>query len=245
MQKKIDWQLARLCAELSEQSYENESAFKKFLFERVIMHTELKHFDVDGAQAYGIVMPQFTMIVFRGTEPTEFSDIVADIKAWPKESETIGMVHAGFKQELDKVYTNITQWLRKVQSKNLVVTGHSLGAAMATLFAAREYQRGANVTLYTYGSPRAGNNEFAKQFENIPTYRFVNTNDVVCTIPFLYKHVGELHYMSYTGNISTGTNWRQRLHDKIRGRIRAWQKRQLFSGIYDHMGSRYIKKLKQ
>ena len=245
MQTKIDWQLARVCAELSEQSYENESAFKKFLFERVLMHTELKHFDVDGAQAYGIVMPQFIMIVFRGTQPTEFSDIVADIKAWPKESDTVGMVHAGFKGELDKIYPQITRWLRSHRDQKLVITGHSLGAAMATLFAARQYQQGLDVKLYTYGSPRVGNSKFAKQFENIPAYRFVNTNDVVCTVPFLYTHVGELHYMSYTGKITVGTNWRQRLNDKIRGRIRAWQKRQLFSGIYDHMGSRYIKKLKR
>ena len=76
---------------------------------------------------------------------------------------------------------------------------------------------------------------------------FVNTNDIVCTVPpyGFYTHVGELHYMSYKGTILTKTTFWQRLGDKFRGRLRAWQKRQLFSGIYDHMGKRYIKKIKK
>lgn len=247
MQTKIDYNTARVCAELSEECYYGPEKFKRYLFERVIMHTELRYFDVDGAQAYGIVMPDFTMIVFRGTQPTEFSDIVADIKAWPSESETIGNVHSGFKGELDKIYPEITRWMGSVKNKKLVITGHSLGAGMATLFATREYQRGANVSLYTFGSPRVGNDEWAEQFANIEAYRFVNNNDIVCTVPPFgyYTHVGELHYMSYTGKIMLGTTWYQRLHDKIRGRFRAWRKRQLFSGIYDHLGMRYIKKIKQ
>ena len=97
------------------------------------------------------------------------------------------------------------------------------------------------------GAAKGLDNGFERQFENIAAYRFVNTNDIVCTVPpfGLYTHVGELHYMSYKGIILTKTSWWQRMGDKFRGRLRAWQKRQLFSGIYDHMGSRYIKKIKQ
>jgi len=176
-----------------------------------------------------------------------WTDIVADIKAWRSDSDTVGEVHAGFKGELDKIGPNISKWIEQFEDKKLVITGHSLGAAMATLFAARLNKRGGDVVLYTYGSPRAGNIEWSKQFENIAAYRFVNTNDIVCTVPpfGFYTHVGELHYMSYKGIILTKTSWWQRMGDKLRGRLRAWQKRQLFSGIYDHMGSRYIKKIKQ
>ena len=247
MQKSnIDSQLARTCAELSEQCYYGPQKFKEFLFKRVIMHTELKFFDVDGAQAYGIQMPQFTMIVFRGTQPNELSDIIADIKAWPSESDTVGNVHSGFKGELDKIYPDISNWLKN-KNKNLVITGHSLGAAMATLFASRQETKDYDVKLYTFGSPRVGNDEWAEQFANIEAYRFVNNNDIVCTVPPFgyYTHVGELHYMSYTGKIMLGTTWYQRLHDKLRGRVRAWSKRQFFSGIYDHLGMRYIKKIKK
>ncbi len=247
MQKKIDWELAKVCAEFCEQAYKGPDEFKKFLFKRVIMHTQLKYFDKNGAQAYGIVMPDQVAIIFRGTEPSELSDILADIKAWRSESETVGEVHAGFKGELDKIYPEIAKWLTNHENKKIVISGHSLGAAMATLFAARVHEDNKNLLLFTFGSPRAGNIEWSKQFKNIEAYRFVNTNDIVCTVPpyGFYTHVGELHYMSYKGTILTKTTFWQRLGDKFRGRLRAWQKRQLFSGIYDHMGKRYIKKIKK
>ena len=245
MQTKIDWQLAHTCAELCDQAYSGPVVFKDYLFRRVIMHTELKYFDVDGAQAYGIVMPNWIMIIFRGTQPTEFSDILADIKAWKKDADTVGEVHAGFKGELDKLYPDITRWIRSFGDQKLVVTGHSLGAAMATLFAARVNHRQGDVVLYTYGSPRVGNKLWAEQFKDIEVYRFVNTNDVVCRVPpfGFYTHVGKMYYLSYTGKTLENTNMWIRLKDKVRGRIRAWQKRQLFSGIYDHSITRYAKKI--
>ena len=64
MQKKIDLELAKICAEFCEQAYKGPEEFKKFLFTRVIMHTQLKFFDNDGAQAYGIVMPDHVAIIF-------------------------------------------------------------------------------------------------------------------------------------------------------------------------------------
>lgn len=235
-----------MCAELSEEAYYEKERFKRFLFKRVIMHTELEYFNVDGAQAYGIKMPDFTVLVFRGTQPNEWNDIIADIKAWPRDSDTVGHVHSGFKQELDKIYPLIMEWLVDVRATPLIVTGHSLGAAMATIFTSRVHQMGADIQLYNYGSPRVGCRTWAKQFENIPVFRFQNTNDIVCTIPPFgyYSHVGDLYYMSYTGKVHLGTNIFERIGDKIRGRWRALQKRELFSGLYDHMGIRYIKKLK-
>lgn len=241
----MNLELARTCAEMCEKAYSGPEQFKDYLFRRVIMHTEMKFFDKDGAQAYGLVMPNFVMVIFRGTEPSELSDIVADIKAWQHDSDTVGEVHAGFKGELDKIGPDISKWIKQFEGTKLIITGHSLGAAMATLFAARVNKRGGDVELYTYGSPRAGDRTWSRQFDEIQAYRFVNTNDIVCTVPpfGFYTHVGDLYYLSYEGNIMHGTTWFQRLRDKIRGRLRAWSKRQLFSGIYDHMGSKYIKKL--
>ena len=242
---KINWSTATLCAELSEYAYENIDVIEQYLKNCGITYNEIKFFEKDNAQAYGIVLEDYRILVFRGTQPTEWKDVVADIKAWPSASETEGNVHSGFKDELDKLYPDITRWLGNVRGTNLLITGHSLGAAMATLFTAREYARGANVTLYTFGSPRVGSREWAKQFQGIECYRFVNNNDIVTTVPPFgyYTHVGELYYMSYKGIIIPGTTWYQRLHDKIRGRIRAWSKLSFFSGLYDHLGMRYIGKI--
>ena len=246
MKNNINWNLAELCAFICEYAYEDKAKMKEFLKERKLKHTDLKFFEVDNAQAYGIKMHDYTIIAFRGTEPTQFSDIVADIKAWPADADTTGHVHSGFKGELDKLYPNIIKWLGKtVKTKRLVITGHSLGAAMATICTSRFHALGADQVLYTYGCPRVGNREWGKQFDDIEAYRFVNNNDIVCQVPPFgyYSHIGQLYYMSYTNKIRNDMRWLQRLGDKLRGRIRAWSKFELFDSLYDHLGAHYIKKI--
>lgn len=68
-----------------------------------------------------------------------------------------------------------------------IVTGHSLGSALATLFvlendARRRFEVG---TLCTFASPRVGNLEFARRFDQLPitSWRIVNKRDVVPKLP--------------------------------------------------------------
>ena len=67
------------------------------------------------------------------------------------------------------------------------VTGHSLGAALATLATIRLTNDGIPVNgLYTYGCPRVGEVKFRSLFEENVTaraYRLVNNNDIVARIP--------------------------------------------------------------
>jgi predicted lipase len=68
-----------------------------------------------------------------------------------------------------------------------VVTAHSLGAALATLFVMENAARGQFEieTLCTFASPRVGNLEFARRFDQLPvnSWRIVNSLDVVPKIP--------------------------------------------------------------
>ena len=117
---------------------------------------------------------------------------------------------------------------------------------MATIVTSRLVEEGfTNVVLYTYGSPRVGDREWGKQFDNIEAYRFVNNNDIVCQVPPFgyYSHVGDLHYMTYDMKIKTNMTWFQRFLDKGKGKLKAWSKFQLFDGLYDHLGSKYIKRI--
>jgi predicted lipase len=68
-----------------------------------------------------------------------------------------------------------------------VVTGHSLGSTLATLFvmendSRRRFEVG---TLCTFASPRVGNLEFARRFDQLPiaSWRIVNKHDVVPRLP--------------------------------------------------------------
>ena len=241
----IDWMFAEVCANVCEYAYEDIATVENYLKEQNFKFKKIKYFEVENAQGYGISFPTYTMLAFRGTEPTSFKDILADIKACPADSETEGNVHAGFKGEVDKLWPSITKWIKNKDNK-FIITGHSLGAAMATIVTSRLVELGhKDVVLYTYGSPRVGDREWGKQFDNIEAYRFVNNNDIVCQVPPFgyYSHVGKLHYMTYDMKIKTNTTWWQRFFDKGRGTLKAWTKFQLFDGLYDHLGSKYIKRI--
>lgn len=98
------------------------------------------------------------------------------------------------------------------------MTGHSQGAALATLAA----DRYGNVQgVYTFGSPRVGDIEFKADFF-INTYRFVNNNDLVSRLPLapIYYHVGELRYIDSNGLIHDNSSRWERWADEIQGQFR-------------------------
>ena len=100
------------------------------------------------------------VIACRGTEPTEFNDIKADLNALPTRAETVSFVHKGFKTEVDKIWPKLQEDIeREADTRTVWFCGHSLGAAMATIMASRaKHNDNLNdpIELYTYGSPRVG-----------------------------------------------------------------------------------------
>lgn len=68
-----------------------------------------------------------------------------------------------------------------------IVTGHSLGAALGTLFVMEnDSKRKFDITtLCTFASPRVGNLEFVHTFNELPidSWRVVNTRDLVPRLP--------------------------------------------------------------
>ncbi|KAI1335261.1 alpha/beta-hydrolase [Xylariaceae sp. FL0016] len=68
--------------------------------------------------------------------------------------------HDGFVHALDEikasVVLSVTAAAKHHPSHTLVVTGHSLGGAVATLLAAHLRRQGLAADLYTYGAPRVG-----------------------------------------------------------------------------------------
>lgn len=201
-----------------------------------------KLFDKNGAQCWAVWNDKEYALCFRGTEPSEISDVLADLNAVPRGAMTKGWVHSGFRNELDKLWDELVKHHKKHEKKDFYICGHSLGAAMATIATSR-FEETTNVKhLYTFGSPRVGTRKFVKALKT-PHTRVVNNNDIVCRVPLFlmgYKHHGELTYINYFGHISKMSFW-QILKDRWRGRVRAWQKGQPFDGAYDHGMNYYVK----
>ena len=115
-------------AELSQIAYQSEpNALNN---SRKIGFDDADFFDHKGAQVYIFKTKYDNVIACRGTEPSEFNDIKADIKAWPVKSKTFGYVHAGFKQEADKIWKQAKTEIVN-DKKTTWFTGHSLGGLVA------------------------------------------------------------------------------------------------------------------
>ena len=185
--------------------------------------TTTEFYDRDGAQAYRFMNKTDLVIACRGTEPTCFNDIKADLKAIPVMAETVSRVHRGFKAEVDDLWPMICEDLTRPvnQDKTVWFCGHSLGAAMATIMASRCFHDDAvpdPVELYTYGSPRVGWKGYVVHL-GVVHHRWKNNNDIVTTVPptlLGYKHHGKEHYLNAYGQVRNPTGW-QMVKDRWRG----------------------------
>lgn len=185
--------------------------------------TTIEFYDKAGAQAYRFMNKEDLVIACRGTQPTEFNDIKADLQALPVMAETISRVHRGFKAEVDELWPMVLEDISRKANANKKIwfCGHSLGAAMATIMASRchLYPDVEPVQeLYTYGSPRVGWPTYCNSL-GVTHHRWVNNNDIVCRVPLAimgYRHHGEEHYMNAFGNVRKVTGW-QRFKDRMRG----------------------------
>jgi triacylglycerol lipase len=196
-----------------------------------------KFFENDGAQCHAVWNKEEYVLAFRGTEPTELSDILADLNAIPRSSMTHGLVHSGFRGEVDKLWNMLVAHQVKHEGKKFYITGHSLGGAMATIATSRFEEYTKVELLTTFGSPRVGTRKFVKNIET-KHMRFVNNNDLVTKVPLFlmgYKHHGVLQYINFYGNIRKLTTW-QMVKDKWRG----W-KSGVLDGAKDHNMDNYVR----
>lgn len=154
-------------------------------------------YDHAGSQAALIKGVGEAYLVFRGTEATRsLLDIAADLKVMGRPWAGAGWAHRGFADALERVRYPARRLAETVSSEvPLYVTGHSLGGALATLYAAwvsHDSRFGHRIAgLITFGAPRAATpSTLAPIAERIPLVRrFAVAGDVVPHLPpLIYSH---------------------------------------------------------
>jgi pimeloyl-ACP methyl ester carboxylesterase len=159
---------------------------------------------VTDTQVYVEIHDRVAHVLFPGTASVRDARTDAQIKKmeWLHD----GRVHRGFMRS----YSCISQRLivQLAQADKIILAGHSLGGALATLAADDLRQLGWNIGgVYTFGSPRVGNWEFARAYNELlaeRTFRITNAGDPVPWVPFVfgtYRHVAREHYLNRTGGV--------------------------------------------
>jgi triacylglycerol lipase len=128
-------------------------------------------------------------IIFRGTVTLEEWVRNLNVRLSGYLVQGCGKVHDGFLHTYGIIRKRLLEVLMQLDPRNrLYATGHSLGAALATLALPdiMANTRFKNAVLYTFGSPRVGDRDFAQVFGAMfvnRSFRIANTSDVVVSLP--------------------------------------------------------------
>jgi hypothetical protein len=160
----------------------------------------------------------YNLLVFRGTKIPQ--DWMEDLYCTParfdwifESAPAVGEIHAGFGHTLADGLNRIISGLApRDQTKPLLVTGHSLGGALAALvgacFAVMAPAIRPVSAIYTFGQPRIGLHDFCNTYGRLlgsKLVRFVNQRDLVPRVPFRgwdYSDEGTMIHFDSSGNPS-------------------------------------------
>ena len=225
---------AAMCAEMARLAYVREvPRLTQYLARAHFGLIEALGYDEGGTQVFIAtkLSEPVTVVAFRGTELEDIKDALADaeflLKEWHDAAgRPIGKVHGGFARYAhDKdVFNRVKAHLDRLPRNNRVlVTGHSLGAALATLMASWM----PNAELYTFGSPRVGTPEFTQAVRNRVAARFVDCCDIVSRLPpkavLNYADVGTLTYIDRNGERHAAPSAGAIRSDRFRARLGYWR----------------------
>jgi len=238
---RFDHNMARLTLELSAIAYRDEGPARGDVLGLGL--TDFAFFDGTSTQAVYGRDQDHQFLAFRGTEANPL-DWVKDAQFAPRPGVFGTDVHYGFKTALDEVWDPVTASL-STSGLPLVATGHSLGAALAALAAARFSEAGGQVAaVYNYGQPRVGHSPFRSAYDERlldVTFRVVNHIDLVTRVPLLvqgYRHVGRRMYFDEHGRLHEDASALKIATDDVSFRLRHWGRIKA-AGLDPHMMNPY------
>ncbi|MGH1487361.1 MAG: lipase family protein [Cellvibrionaceae bacterium] len=188
--KKIQWYAMR-----AKLAYTSADQIKKTL--KGIKY--IKSLDGIDVQYFVEMSPDNTQLVsVRGTD--NFKNIKEDADFVKAKDERLDIyVHSGFDKDAMSVYKDLLPRLDKALP--VLLTGHSLGAAIATLLMMYLHHDGFVINdSINFGQPKVTNKEGVAKYDFLPLLRIVDQDDLVPLVPpenlldlrhGVYEHLGK------------------------------------------------------
>jgi hypothetical protein len=201
----FDGKKAVVLSELSRAAYPDR------LYSFELWHPEeLKPFETENFTGFITSNKEMTVVSFRGTniDLRNYEELKKSIGQWLRNfdfsQEYIDgnggyRIHRGYYRELFDFYDELVGLIGDQYSDGLplYLTGHSAGAALATLagnFLAHDKRTSITpAATFVYSSPRVGDRKFTAQYP-IPLFRFERGYDIVPHFPFsplFYKWISK------------------------------------------------------
>ncbi|CAG5076439.1 Oidioi.mRNA.OKI2018_I69.PAR.g8461.t1.cds [Oikopleura dioica] len=148
----------------------------------------------------------YLVISIAGTH--SFRDIIQDLNIFKRKFEdTEARVHAGFYNQFlalkPKIRNRVEVILNETLVDEILITGHSLGGAVAAMFGAylaAEFEN-QNFRVVTFGCPKPGNSDFRELFQQrVKKHLRVRvTTDPVTLVPMLipWFRIGFVNILLY------------------------------------------------
>jgi hypothetical protein len=162
-------------------------------------HVEVGEFPVSGLRIYIDADPAGgpQWVILRGT--ANLPDVIEDLEFLGENEHELGIqVHTGFHKALRECLPWVIQRLDR--GRPVLVTGHSLGGAVAELLIATLEKRGfKDISGITFGQPKVTDAHGIRHLANLDLLRVVHEEDPVPMLPPVFLELGEAGIYHHSG----------------------------------------------
>jgi hypothetical protein len=171
----LDWQMVNVTLNHAQNTYCDPATYQSRAYKGTLAGHTINDSIKDTHGYIGYHQGQKAIYVsFRGSDSIQnwISNINAILTTYPAPGCSNCEVHKGFYQAEQSCFPDVLNHVKTLKSTypdyQVVVTGHSLGAALATLVSVDLINVGISpVRMFNYGSPRVGDTNFANYVNSV------------------------------------------------------------------------------
>ena len=241
--------LARYCAYLIVRIYQASNTKSKIIEPKNIKN-EMIFYNIDNGLdkllPFGVIWSDkssdILFIAFRGTmkleewfkdlsysqnnfiQPEKKSSMNQQKAIFLRNVENPPKIHGGFLEVYFNLREKLLAKIDELKPKQIIITGHSLGAAISTICALDLKLLNYDTIVYNFASPRVGDQNLSNLIttKNLPIYNMINTLDIIPTLPpavapNFTKGDDPFLYSDYGIPVRFSDNWKSNVNNHLMG----------------------------